>query len=368
MSAVYDAAVPGPRIKRDYSLTGADAQRAMASGLATAQWYQTPVSRNHMKELMRRSDIPAIKDTILWLGAMLVSASAGVYFRGTWWCIPFWMVYGVLYGSASDSRWHECGHGTPFKTRWINDVVYHIAAFMNMKNPVLWSWSHARHHTDTIIVGRDPEIAAAVRPPGIDMLLNFFGLASGFAAIRTMLRHATGKINADEKIFLPESEQPKMLLVARVWLLIHCTTIVLAILLGSWLPLMLIGLPYFYGVWHATLVGILQHGGLADNVTDHRLNSRTVYMNRINRFIYWNMNYHLEHHMFPMVPYHALPRLHALIQHDTPTPNPSILAAYRELLPVFLRQLRDPEYYLRRELPPTAPPYQDRPRPCPQNG
>jgi len=104
MSAVYDAAVPGPRIKRDYSLTGADAQRAMASGLATAQWYQTPVSRNHMKELMRRSDIPAIKDTILWLGAMLVSASAGVYFRGTWWCIPFWIVYGVLYGSASDSR------------------------------------------------------------------------------------------------------------------------------------------------------------------------------------------------------------------------------------------------------------------------
>ena len=38
---------------------------------------------------------------------------------------------------------------------------------------------------------------------------------------------------------------------------------------------------------------------------DHRLNSRTVYMNPISRFIYWNMNYHIEHHMFPMVPYHA---------------------------------------------------------------
>ena len=72
------------------------------------------------------------------------------------------------------------------------------------------------------------------------------------------------------------------------------------------------------------MIGLLQHGGLADNVLDHRLNSRTVYMNPISRFIYWNMNYHVEHHMFPMVPYHALPRLHALIKDDLPPPNPSM--------------------------------------------
>ena len=59
---------------------------------------------------------------------------------------------------------------------------------------------------------------------------------------------------------------------------------------------------------------------------DHRLNSRTVYMNPVFRFIYWNMNYHVEHHMFPMVPYHALPKLHELIKHDLPAPTPSILA------------------------------------------
>ena len=55
------------------------------------------------------------------------------------------------------------------------------------------------------------------------------------------------------------------------------------------------------------MTGLLQHGGLAEDVLDHRLNSRTVYMNPVSRWIYWNMNYHVEHHMFPMVPYHALP-------------------------------------------------------------
>ena len=75
---------------------------------------------------------------------------------------------------------------------------------------------------------------------------------------------------------------------------------------------------------------------------DHRLNSRTVYMNPINRFLYWNMNYHVEHHMFPMVPFHALPELHAEIKDDLPAPTPSIWAAYKEFVPAILRQRKDP--------------------------
>ena len=108
----------------------------------------------------------------------------------------------------------------------------------------------------------------------------------------------------------------------------------------AFLPLMLIGLPRLYGCWHMVMVGLLQHGGLADNVLDHRLNSRTVYMNPISRFIYWNMNYHVEHHMYPMVPYHALPRLHELIKHDLPAANPTIVDAYREMIGIFLKALR----------------------------
>jgi fatty acid desaturase len=105
------------------------------------------------------------------------------------------------------------------------------------------------------------------------------------------------------------------------------------------------------------MTGLLQHVGLADNVIDHRLNTRTVLMNPISRWIYWNMNYHVEHHMFPMVPYHALPRLHELIKHDLPVANPSIWHAYREVWPVLLKQLRYEDFFLQRKLPPTAQPY-----------
>ena len=63
--------------------------------------------------------------------------------------------------------------------------------------------------------------------------------------------------------------------------------------------------------------------------------------------------------MFPMVPYHALPKLHAMIRHDLPAPSPSIWAGYREMIPAFLRQLRNEDYFIWRELPPTAKPYRE---------
>ena len=265
----------------------------------------------------------------------------------------------MLYGSACDSRWHECGHGTAFKTRWMNDVVYQIASFQVMRNPVTWRWSHARHHTDTIIVGRDAEIAV-MRPPALlKLALAFIGFPDAFLSLRTLLRNALGELSPDEKNYIPDSEQPKAVFAARVHIAIYAATLIAAMAMRSFLPLMLIGLPRMYGCWHMMMTGLLQHGGLADNVLDHRLNSRTVYMNPISRFIYWNMNYHVEHHMFPMVPYHALPRLHALIKDDLPPPNTSILDGYREMIPAVLKQMRDPEYYVRRELPPTARPYRE---------
>jgi len=74
-------------------------------------------------------------------------------------------------------------------------------------------------------------------------------------------------------------------------------------------------------------------------------------MNRIHRYLYWNMGYHIEHHMFPLVPYHALPKLHELIKADTPAPYNGLLEAYREIIPALLRQAKDPTYYVQRQIP-----------------
>lgn len=345
--------------KRDYSLLGEESRRAVETGLAAAQWYHTEVPRKEMKALMQRSDGPAIRDTLILYGCMILFAGIGILLWPSWWSAPFWLAYGVLYGSASDSRWHECGHGTAFRTPWMNNAVFEIASFMIMRNSATWRWSHARHHTDTYIVGRDPEIAV-MRPPDLARVIaNFFGLIDAWRFFNRMLYNAFIGVHPEEKTFVPESEWPKVVRVARLSTAIYAATVLLALWLHSILPLMVIGLPRLYGAWHHVMTGLLQHGGLADNVIDHRLNSRTVYMNPVSRFIYWNMNYHVEHHMFPMVPYHALPKLHARIGDDLPAPNRSIAEGYREMWPAFLRQLKYEDFYIRRALPPTAKPYRE---------
>jgi MocE subfamily Rieske [2Fe-2S] domain protein len=74
-------------------------------------------------------------------------------------------------------------------------------------------------------------------------------------------------------------------------------------------------------------------------------------MNQVHRFLYWNMNYHVEHHMFPLVPFHALPMLHKAVKDDCPTPYPSLFAAWREIVPAVLKQVTDPAYHVKRQLP-----------------
>jgi fatty acid desaturase len=353
MTGKYTAAMP----LRDYGLLGDDARKAVAAGLKSAEWYHTEIPRKDMKELMKRVDGPAIRDTIIWLGAMVVFAALAYLLWPSYWAILPLLAYGVLYGSATDSRWHECGHGTAFRTQWMNDWVYQVACFMIMRNPTRWRWSHTRHHTDTYIVGLDPEIAVMRPPHALRTALAFVGVLDAWDAMKSMVIYAAGIVPAAEKTFVPEMEWPKMIAVARIWTVIYLAVIGFAIFTQSWLPLLLVGTPRLYGAWHHVLTGLMQHGGLADNVLDHRMNSRTVYINPISRFVYWNMNYHVEHHMFPMVPYHALPKLHEMIKHDLPRPSPSMLSCYKDMIGAWARQMRGEDYFLHRELPATAKPY-----------
>ena len=106
-----------PMPPRDYSLTGPEAAQAMEAGLVAAEWYHSEVPRKEMKALMQRRDGPAMRDTAIWALLHMAFAAGGIWFWGSWAAVPFWLAYGVLYGSACDSRWHECGHGTAFRTR-----------------------------------------------------------------------------------------------------------------------------------------------------------------------------------------------------------------------------------------------------------
>jgi fatty acid desaturase len=50
------------------------------------------------------------------------------------------------------------------------------------------------------------------------------------------------------------------------------------------------------------------------------------------RYLAWNMPFHAEHHSFPAVPFHALPRLHLRLALSLRKTSPGYFAAQREIL------------------------------------
>jgi fatty acid desaturase len=347
---------------RDYGLSGPNNEMAKQKGLASAEeWYQTPIPRQRMRELTKRRDGPAIRDTILWFGLLIASGTAGYQLWGTWWAVPAFLLYGILY-TAADARWHECGHGTAFKTSWMNEVVFYIASFMMMRQVTVFRWSHQRHHSDTYVVGRDPEMYP--RPNLLRKLymamVNLYGPPN---AIKRIFLNAFGKLHPDERDYVPASEYRKVFWEARIYLLIIFSVFGYSIYAMDIRPALYIVTPLFYGFWLFVMYATPQHAGLHEDVLDHRLNSRTIYLNPFLRFLYLNMNYHTEHHMFPLVPYHALPKLHEEVKHDYPKPNPSLFSAFREVIYAHRMQGKDPWFVIERPLPPTANPYYYGPSP-----
>merc|ERR1712232_1233513 len=167
------------------------------------------IDRKTLRRLMQRDDYHALRDMAILYSIIFVSGLGSYYCwtRGHYYlfALTFW-IYCTFYTSSADSRWHECGHGTAFKTKWLNDVFYHMASFMVFREPLVWRFSHARHHTDTDIVGRDPEIDG--RPLDMwNLFIAFFNVQGIRGEAKKVWMHACGELSPAERTFVPSSER-----------------------------------------------------------------------------------------------------------------------------------------------------------------
>ena len=60
---------------KDYSLTGETGRAAVAQGLANPSWYRPKVDPATIRALMEKSDAIALRDTGVWIGAMILATS-----------------------------------------------------------------------------------------------------------------------------------------------------------------------------------------------------------------------------------------------------------------------------------------------------
>jgi fatty acid desaturase len=165
---------------------------------------------------------------------------------------------------------------------------------------------------------------------------------------KTYYKRATGKLDSDWYEFvLPEVNadlRRRHRNWARFCLIGHAALALVFILTGHWFLIILVNIGSHYCGWLQFLTGAPQHFGLTPNVPDHRLCCRTYTCGWLPGFLYWNMQYHVEHHMFPAVPFFNLPKLRQAIAHDLPPAQHGLIALWKHMLEVHRKQIADPTY------------------------
>ena len=316
----------------------------------SGEWFKPEIDKKTLKALSKRSDFEGWKHIIIFFSALLSLGLLSVYFWNTWFFVLFYLAYCTVWGGA-DAIWHECGHRTAFKTRRINDFFYNIASFMNNFEPVRWRWSHSLHHSYTASIDpHDYEVDGSIFAK--HTLLSFLiGFLPGINLLTLhkslhleIIKHALGihtKVMVD---CIPEDQRSKCINSSRIFVLLWIAILLSGILTNSILPILLFLLPTFFRslnmIW-----GLTQHMGLKEDTKDHRESTRSVRLNPIFSFIYWKMEYHIEHHMFPMVPSYNLPKLYDEIKDQLPKPQ-TLFEAYKEIIPAVIKKSKNPEYYI----------------------
>ena len=189
-----------------------------------------------------------------------------------------------------------------------------------------------------------------------------FSKGGFIAAVISTIRSAFGKegssnIPSQEWLASLHADQPEehknSIWWSRILLLFHGTLLVVSLATGYWVFPLIITVSAFIANWGSYVVSMPQHCGLKENDPDFRKSTRSIKLNPVAEFLYWRMNWHIEHHMFAGVPCYNLKKLHHLIAEDMPEPR-TLLGAWREMREIWQRQKTDPNYFFDTPLPPTA--------------
>ena len=323
----------------------------------SSEWFRAKIDRKKLKELSRRSDYEGWKHIFIYISTMIILGLASIYTWGTLWFIPVYLTYCMFWGGA-DAIWHECGHRTAFKTRALNDFFYHIASYMNNFEPVRWRWSHSLHHSYTASVDpHDFEVDESIFSKNnlVTFILRFIPGYYFFTLHKSLhteiLKHAFGVETKVMKECIPEEKKVNCIRSSRIFVILWIITIFVCFLMDTILPILLFLIPKFF-IFLNPIWGLTQHMGLKENSKDHRESTRSVRLNPIFSFIYWKMEYHIEHHMFPMVPSYNLPKLYEEIKDQLPKPQ-TLFQAYREIIPAVIKKSKNPDYFVTVKIPKT---------------
>jgi fatty acid desaturase len=321
-------------------------------------WYRIPLGKDELRSLTRRSDLKGLAQTLGHLGLLFLTGGLCVYGVGRWpWYALVMMVFvhGTLFAFLLNA-FHELCHNSVFKSRWLNRFFLYLISFISLHDPIYFTASHSRHHKYTLHPPDDLEVVLPERISRAQFMKNQFINPKAVAdMVRIYWHRAFGRLSGEwSKTIFPE-DQPLLRRRLRQWAILnlvgHAVIVVVSFSSGYWMIPIVTTFARGYGSWLMILCNATQHIGLKDNVADYRLCCRTIELNPFLRFLYWYMNYHIEHHMYAAVPCYNLRKLHRRIENQLPPTPQGLVATWTQIAWIQRKQDKDPAFQYEAALP-----------------
>ena len=285
------------------------------------------LSDDALSALVERSDREGLTRLALHVVAIAAAGTICASAADTTWMLPAAWLYGTTLVFLF-APLHETVHYTAFRSRWLNRAVSAVCGWILVLPPRYFRAFHLEHHRYTQDPDRDPELAVAPPATWADYLWRVSGFQYWTSRVRTTLVHAAGTVTEP---FLAPAERAGVVREARLYLASYALAVAVSIATGSAALLWLWVVPVVLGQPMLRLYLLAEHTG-CPMVPDMLANSRTVHTNAIVRFLSWNMPYHAEHHAYAAIPFHALPRAHAVLAPHVRTQAPGYASVHRELI------------------------------------
>ena len=332
-------------------------------------WYRSPIDKAVLADLMKRNSFRGWLQTGAHLGLFFTTGVVAYLVfltvsTANWFLsVPLLLIALFAHGTIGPFMGliaiHELQHRTVFKSRSLNRFFEQVYAFISWSDFIWYQASHAIHHRATCHSDSDGEVVLPVRFSlrrwRVWLGLIAWSPSTTWERLKVVWRHAAGHIEGGwYNHVLPATDSAlrrRHRNWARTLLIGHSILAALFVVTGNWFLIVIFTFGTHYCGWLGFLCGIAQHYGMNSNVPDFRYNTRTFTCSWLPAFYYWNMQYHVEHHMYPAVPFYNLPKLRKVIEHDLPPAPHGLWATWKEMLAIKQRSLREPDYQFIPEVP-----------------
>lgn len=290
-------------------------------------WIKVRISREDLKRFTKRSNVKGFAYALSFLLLMgATGALSYLAFANELWILlaVTLFVHGTFYNFFGNAL-HELSHNTVFASKSLNTIVTNVFGFLYWPfNPYMYRASHIKfHHKYTLYErsdGEDVPNYVELSPRFLlgqmfkllhlkDLVFNLYRLFTLTPTTKGWRGRGFKQDWWEQFVWQQASVKEKRRIhhLAIGNLIGHVVFVGASIALGLWFLPILVTLAPFYGTtFMAYMAGIHQHAGCKSNEEDFRLSCGDVKLDPLSSFLYWRMEYHIEHHMFAAIPCYNL--------------------------------------------------------------